>query len=325
MEKCFYVDFDEANNKLGFNGIALTGTPATKEIFVALKELKLFLNDDLQMLYGPLLVPEQKIRRYTKELGHFDIMFSKEVIAKLARNLQLKSIPFNYEHEPNKIIDGVLQEVWLTGSPDKSNKWGYDLPEGSLFGGVFIKDKDFWLKEVKSNNVKGFSIEANMELQLKQLQMKKIELSEIKAEDGTLIKTDSEVFESGTEVYTEENGERKPLPDCEYKLGNGTTIVVKDSKIAELKESTEAATTGQEAEMTAQLTELLNPILKPFTDKITELETQLAEIKVELSNSVKKEEKKEIKKEVPVKLSGKEMLDGFLKRKSELDKQANKN
>jgi len=317
--KVFYVDFDETKESFGFSGIALTKTPANKEFFVAMRnEIQLYLNEEKQMLYGPLLIPEQRILRYTKELGYFDIVFSKEVIAKLARNLQLKTVPFNYEHDPKKKVNGILQEVWLTGVPDKSNAWGWNLPEGSLFGGTFIPDKEFWLSEVKTKNVLGYSIEANMELllsQLKQINMKKIKLAEVVATDGTLIKTESEMMEVGTLVYTEVDGEAAPVPAGEYDLGNGTIIVVDaESKIAEIKETANAATT-----LDTEMEAVLNPFLKPLMDKITALETKLAAIQVKMTNQPAA--KTVVKKiETGVKMSAQDIFSDWAKRKAALKK-----
>jgi len=316
--KTFYVDFDETNNKFGFSGIALTKTPANKEFFVALKELKLFLNEDKQMLYGPLLIPEQRILRHTKDLGYFDIIFSKEVIEKLASNLQLKTIPFNYEHNKGQKVEGILREVWLTGTPDKSNAYGYDLPEGSLFGGVHIQDIDFWKNEVKTGNVKGFSIEANMELlltELKNINNMKIQLTEVTDIDGRILKTKAEAIEVGTVMYTEVDGQEVPLEAGEYHLGDGKILVVDEAgTVVEIKEL--SAEDRERRALEAEMASTLAPFLGPLEAKIKTLEAKLAEVTVELSNLPKAP--KAPKKVLETKLSGANFLADYAARKKAL-------
>jgi len=316
--KTFYVDFNDQDKKFGFKGVALTATPANKAFFVAMKEIKLYLNDDLQMLYGPLLIPEQRILRHTKELGHFNIVFSKEVIAKLARNLHLQAVPFNYEHDPKKKVNGTIQEVWLTSTPDKSNAFGYDLPEGTLFGGLHIQDKDFWLSEVKTGNVKGFSIEANMELlltELKNINMTKIQLTEVADVDGRLLKTSAETIEVGTVMYTEVDGENKPLEAGEYTLSNGMVLVIDEaSTVVEIKEPTAEEMAAQE--LKTEMSAMFAPFLKPLLDKIATLEAKLSAVEVKVENTPAPAAPK--KKETPVKMSGHDMVAEWVKRKKAL-------
>jgi len=319
--KDFYVDFDENDKTFGFKGIALTATPATKSLFIAMKEIKLYLNDDKQMLYGALLIPEQRIKRFTKELGFFNIVFSEEVIAKLARNLHLQEIPFNYEHDPKKKVNGTVQEIWLTGSPDKSNALGYDLPNGSLFGGLYIQDKDFWTSEVKTGNVKGFSIEANMELlltNLKTINTMKVKLTEVTDVDGRLLKTDAEKIEVGTVMYTEIDGMATPLEAGEYTLTNGTILVVDEaSTVIEIKEPT-----AEEIEAKALQTEMsamFAPFLKPLVDKIATLEAKLSAVEVKVENQPAPivTQRKPLS---PVKMSAQQMVADWSKRKQALNK-----
>jgi len=320
--KDYYVDFDETKNEFGFKGIALTATPATKALFIAMSEMKITLNDDLQMLYGPLLIPEQRIKRYTKELGFFNIVFTAEVIARLARNLHLQQIPFNYEHDPKKKVNGTIQEVWLTGTPDKSNSLGYDLPNGTLFGALHISDRNFWMSEVKSGNVKGFSIEANMELlltQLKNINMKTIKLTEVTDIDGRLLKTEAETIEVGTVMYTEIDGEEKPIEAGEYTLTNGMILVIDEaSTVIEIKEMTPAE--AEAVAVAAELKALVAPHLKPLAQKLATLEARLAEISVKLENSPAPAPRKVTTPLTPVQLSARELVSNWTKRKNELKK-----
>ena len=42
---------------------------------------------------------------------------------------------------------------------DKSNSYGYDLPKGSWFGIYKVNSKEIWDKYIKTEAVKGFSVE----------------------------------------------------------------------------------------------------------------------------------------------------------------------
>lgn len=306
-KKVFLVDFiDENSLEVGYKGLAVTKTPAIQQMFVAMKkQVKLVLSEDRQIITGPILIPDQPIERYTKDLGSFFIVFTKDVIAKLARNLFTKDVYFNYEHEPDRKISGKFQEVWLSGSPDKSNKLGYDLPEGTLFASVKIDDKDFWMSEIKSGNVTGFSIEAIMDLI--DIKMTKIQLAQVETIDGMVIHTDSESFEQGVEVYTMQGEEKTPCPDGEYELGNGYKISVSGGKVTEVVEMTEEQKAEQAADVAMK--KLIEPHLKPFIDQIEELKVKLSDLEVKMNNAPGK---KEEKKEVPVKLSNQELVKRYL-------------
>lgn len=273
----YKITFKTGGNK-GIDKLSLVDEPAIQEAFIAMSKTKtdkIFLNEDKQLLYGPFLIPDQLILRKDEQGKPYYISFSKEVIQDLVRDIQLngRSVNLNYQHIEGTKVDGVIQEIWLTGLPDKSNSMGFNLPEGTAFGGVYISDKEFWMKEVKTGNVKGFSIEAFLDMELKKIKM------EATTKDGIVIKTDAEGFKAGVEVYSEKDGVKTKIEDCSYDLGNGTLIEVKDSKITEVKELS-----PEEAEE-YQLRELLAPIVKSYDAKLSALETKITELETKLENA----------------------------------------
>lgn len=63
-----------------------------------------------------------------------------------------------------------------------------------------------------------------------------IKMAETRLEDGTLIYTDSDEFEVGSEVYTlDEEGNKVPVFDAEHKLEDGTIVATVGGKITEIK------------------------------------------------------------------------------------------
>lgn len=248
------------------------------------------------MLYGPILIPDLPIYRFDEQLGEYYVQFTKEVIEKLVRKFQAqqKTVNINYQHQPNTQVEGaVIQEIWLTGKPDKSESFGFDLPEGSAFIAAHIGNKKFWDEEIKSGNVRGFSIEGFLDMEMKKLNKTIIMDSKFitaKTNDGVEIKSDSETWSTGADVYTEADGKKTPLATGDYTLENGSVLKVTDGKISEVVEpemsEQEAAEIIQSA-MKATI-EKLEARIKTIEDANVELATKLSNMPAQ-----KKDEKKD--------------------------------
>lgn len=118
-----------------------------------------------QCLAGPILITDKLIFRREAITGtEYYVYFSQPTIEKIAyKYLRDKNIDnVNIEHNPNNALNDVaLVESWIVTDPknDKSNQYGYELPAGSWFGIVQVKDKDVFEKYVESGVTKGFSLE----------------------------------------------------------------------------------------------------------------------------------------------------------------------
>jgi hypothetical protein len=204
-------------------------------------------------------------------------VFGKEVIERLVRKFQLqqKTINLNYQHlKDSQIKNAVIQEIWLTGKVDKSQTFGFDLPEGSAFVAAYIGDKDFWINEVKSGNVRGFSIEGFLDMELKKLNQNIMDQKFITAQtDKGEITSDAESFTAGGEVYTMVEGVKTPCADGDYTLDNGMVLKVEGGKITEVTEA--------DAELTESEVEIIQKAMKPI---IEGFEARIAELKVKLEN-----------------------------------------
>jgi len=125
-----------------------------------------------QLLAGPVLIPDKMIyRREPISNSEYYVYFSKDTVKKIAfKYLRDKNISnVNIEHNPKNSLDDVaLVESWIVTDPknDKSNQYGYELPEGTWFGIVQVKDKEVFEKYVESGAVKGFSLEGYFEQKL---------------------------------------------------------------------------------------------------------------------------------------------------------------
>lgn len=250
----YQIKIDESlKSNLGVDFISLVDYPAIETNWIALSKAdkkipaKLYFNADLKLLYGPALIPDMPIYRYDEEMGEYYVVFSKEEIAKIARKFQrqLKSLNLNYMHQPNSQIDAVVQELWLTGKTDKSKDLGFDLPEGSWFIGSYIESEDFWTKEVKSGNVRGYSIEGFLDLELKKINMSKQKFEVARMADGAgdvyidgPIAVDSMVFSNYPSI-TLVNGVKQvtqyPVWQDTILLEDGSILTLKDAKIIKIE------------------------------------------------------------------------------------------
>ncbi|NDW10064.1 XkdF-like putative serine protease domain-containing protein [Dysgonomonas sp. 520] len=160
---------DESDNETGIYAISFVDFPAVEVDFVALskqkKEQKLHLNQDKQILTGVVLQPEQLIYRYDDNSKYeYYITYSAEQIEKIAQKMMRSQIALtNTTHQHQAPLTGnYLVELWIIQDPDndKANALGFQrLPKGTLMCSYKVSDSKYWNKEVKTGNVKGFSLE----------------------------------------------------------------------------------------------------------------------------------------------------------------------
>tara|TARA_R110000737_G_scaffold98705_1_gene132864 strand:+ start:128 stop:727 length:600 start_codon:yes stop_codon:yes gene_type:complete len=155
---------DEEQEESGVEAISIVESPAIEEDFVALKneEIKLAeVNKDKKLLMGALLVPNKPIYRKSGKEEYY-IYFSKDTITK-ASQLYLKNGNQNnstLEHQ-HQLSGLTLVESWIVESEtkDKSRLYNMNVPIGTWMGTVKVNNDEVWNEYVKTNKVKGFSIE----------------------------------------------------------------------------------------------------------------------------------------------------------------------
>ena len=277
---------DSLESNQGIDFISLVNYNAIESNWVALSnETKLHFNQDKQLLYGAILIPDQPIYRYSKQMGEFYVVFTREEILKLVRKFQAqqKTINLNYQHKKDtQIANAVVQEIWIVEQPDKSNKYVENLPDGTAFVVAHIGDSKFWNEEVKTGNVRGFSIEGFLDMELKSINqnMQKQEFVSATTKDGVVVKTDAEAIAVGVDLYIEdEAGNKTPAPDGEHTLDNGMVVTVSAGKVTEISEA------EVEEEMDAEVEKVLEKAFnKFFPQAIKSFEAKLAEMEVKFSN-----------------------------------------
>jgi hypothetical protein len=295
MEKrlpTYRIIVDQDDSETGVYGISLVDEPAIEVDWIKLsKELEDILfsaNKDKQMLFGPLLIPDKLILRRAQNGDLYNIVFDKDTIQTIADkyNESGDNKAFNFQHS-DKIVDAVLLQNWITGSADKSQDYGFSLPEGTWFGGVKVKDESFWLNEVKSEKVKGFSIEIKAETELIKMtaeadKNKNIKLMDYKTKDGLTLRWDGDAA-VGAEVFLVlEDGTSVAADNGTYELEDGTKIVLVDGKVSEIIAA--EATSNEEDMAEAPVTEAPATTNGPSNEELVTMFEELRGVIAELSS-----------------------------------------
>ena len=189
---------NDDNQELAIDAISLVSAPAIEQDFVYFGKEKNNLtfakvDEEKRMLVSPALIPNKQIFRYDPNTdSEYYVYFSKETVRK-ASELYLKHNNHHkatYEHQDR--VSGVLTvESWIKeGDMDKSNLYGFDLPNGTWFVKMKINNDDLWSK-VKAGELKGLSIEGYF--------TDKMEAMSEKAP------TDEEILKALNEIITKSN------------------------------------------------------------------------------------------------------------------------
>lgn len=168
MEKKLKVKELLIDDETGVEAIALVEMPAIEVDFLKFnneKENITFAKTDVekQIITGPAMIPDKMIYRfdsYTNE--EYYVYFTKETVEKISQRylIEQKQGNVNLEHA-DPISDVSLIESWIVADPekDKAAALGYTVPVGTWMISMKVNNKDVWDNLVKTETVKGFSIE----------------------------------------------------------------------------------------------------------------------------------------------------------------------
>ena len=219
---------DEEQEESGIEAISIVESPAIESDFVALKneEIKLAeISKEKRILLGALLIPNKPIYRNGSE-GDYYIFFSKDTISKASQMYLRNGYQNNSTLEHSKDLKGLtLVESWIVEDEvqDKSRKYGLNVPVGTWMGAVKVNNEEVWNEYVRTNKVKGFSIEGyfadkmeapkeNVEEQLSEellskiknvIKGKKVDLSISSDARNDMFKSIEKVFRNGEGLFEE--------------------------------------------------------------------------------------------------------------------------
>ena len=246
--------------------ISLVDAPATETNWMCFKEQEnikfSIVNEDEHILAGVVMVADKPIYRIAPDGTEYYIVFSKDVIKRMAEKM-LDDNTFNnidIQHDGNIIPRDKVKLVELFIADEaKGIKPNYlDVPDGSLLANYKIYDDELW-NMAKSGVLNGFSLEGVFSTiryehnkNIKHNKMSKIkemlksilvQLGEVVTDKGVLT-YDGELV-TGIEVKNEDGS--KP-EDGEYKVEDGKVIVVKDGYVDEIIEIEEELAEEKPAE-----------------------------------------------------------------------------
>ena len=185
--KIIELVLDEDQEGGGIEAISIVESPAIEEDFVALnsQEIKLAeVSKDKKLLMGALLVPNKPIFRKSGEEEYY-IYFSKKTIEKASQLYLQNGNQNNSTLEHQHSLSGLtLVESWIVESEtnDKSRMYNMDVPIGTWMGTVKVENDKVWNEYVKTNKVKGFSIEGYFADKMERPKDKVLDNYEIEAE-----------------------------------------------------------------------------------------------------------------------------------------------
>ena len=160
------VDEDGDN---GIKCIALVDNPAIQVGWIAFadQDIKYAIeSEDERIVFGAVLIPNQKIYRRFDGIGECYVMASEQAIRqtrdKFFKNKNTDMV--SAEHGGQK-VQAYLVESFISNSKRgmPSPKPFDRLPDGTLFMSYKIEDENIWA-DVKSGKFLGFSLEGNFRL-----------------------------------------------------------------------------------------------------------------------------------------------------------------
>ena len=159
------------DDNTGFNLISFVADPAIEMMALCfnkegiVKEYEFKAVADKQILVGPALIPDKKIKRKDADGNKYFVVFKPDTIKLMVEkfNKTGQTRKFNVDHS-NKMVNAYLLESWFVEDAyyDKSRMYGFDVPVGTWMISVKVDDQEFWQNEVKDLGKFGFSVEGLM-------------------------------------------------------------------------------------------------------------------------------------------------------------------
>jgi hypothetical protein len=163
MEKLplYRIVINEDDELTGVDFISLVDEPAIEINWMAFssEHFDFKVEKDKQILYGPLMIADKIMYRNDEIRGEYNVKFLKQdiesIVKKFSKNNFNNNITFMHS---GQLVKGTLVEHFIVR--EGMTVPGFeDIPDGTWMGRVYIEDEEFWTDYVKTDIVKGFSIE----------------------------------------------------------------------------------------------------------------------------------------------------------------------
>ena len=203
----FELFIDEENEWGGIEAISIVENPAIEEDFIALKsqEVKLAeVDNEKRILMGAALIPNKKIYRKNKDQEYY-IHFSEDTVRKASQLFLSRGKQNNSTLEHEVELGGLsVVESWIIEDEvhDKSRKYNLNMPVGTWMVSVKVNNDEVWEEFVKTEKVKGFSIEGFFSDKKSNAPKESVE-EELSAEDLAKIYEIQEILSASNDVKLE--------------------------------------------------------------------------------------------------------------------------
>lgn len=250
--------------------VSLVEQPAIDETFVYMadeEKMNIMLDsDEKYLVYGAVLVPDKPIYRVAEDGTEFYLEFTADSIEKMAQDYLIKyrqhSVTLDHQEEATEVC---MVESWIKTSMtmDKSLALGLnpELPVGTWLAGFKVNNIETW-NRIKSGELRGFSVEAMIDLQQFDFakNIEEMSINEMK---------ESGLFDEMKRAFKEALAEHSGNPDMEK-----VEEVLTNTDV-ELEEQTATETVTETPTVTEPIVE--NPTIE--TPAETPVETPVEETK----------------------------------------------
>lgn len=142
---------------------------------LSFKANKFSVDQEKQIISGPLMVADMPIYRKDDEFGEYYAVFNAPTIEKIAIKYYQKGFQSNVNlmHDGDMIVEGATMfESWIVNRElGKMPMKGYeDVADGSWFGSFKVTNDAVW-SMVKDGLIKGFSVEGLFQYKPKKQEM----------------------------------------------------------------------------------------------------------------------------------------------------------
>ena len=168
MDKLPLFDISLEDIAQGMYKISLVDKPAIEEDFIHFNEVEkvqMFADEKKKEVVGPIMIPNKEILRFSPDMGYYYVRFTEETIQqimyKYSKEGLFNAFGINHSYDTDEV---VMLEVWTKESDnDKSEDYGYNLPNGTVFVKAKIESDELFTA-IENGEINGFSIEIKADI-----------------------------------------------------------------------------------------------------------------------------------------------------------------
>lgn len=294
------------DEECGIKRISLVDYPAVESDFLAFakeqqREMHFKVADEeRRIIRGVIMRADFPIYRVNERGEEYYIVYRKDVIRQMATRFiaEHRLNDVNVQHIPMSNVEGVeMVQLFLKDEQGGVSPAGFEhIEDGSLFAEYHVSNNEVW-ERVKAGEFRGFSLEgvfsfgasepiaeANHKQSYTQMDiLKKIKqlladaevaLRAITTDKGNLVWEEDVEIAKDIKVFKEDDeGNRTPAEDGDYRLEDGRTVRVAEGVVVEVIEAEQ-----REEEMAEEVENPTNDGEESDTEAIVEIRKEINEL-----------------------------------------------